>query len=256
MPLSAAGAWAAAVLGWGEPRGRERGRLRPYLTGLPEPLTSFELETGSPLPPRAPADTAGDGGECRRRRPALHVRLPCPGPGAAPRFAAGEGRFAPSSPPAGWGSPAWLGDGAGGPAAGCGAAGPGHGSLAAGGAEGRLRARRPLRSGGRWGDGRYLHEAASGAGGGGSGRSASRGSPGPSAAAGGRQRLRGGRRRRPVFSALTLRPPGPLREAEVGETAPRCRASKLAGCPFPPPAYTTVIAIKMVGFLYGLHSRV
>ncbi|XP_064026592.1 coiled-coil-helix-coiled-coil-helix domain-containing protein 7 isoform X1 [Pogoniulus pusillus] len=37
-------------LGRGEQRGRERGRLRPYLSGLPEPLTSFELETGCPPP--------------------------------------------------------------------------------------------------------------------------------------------------------------------------------------------------------------
>lgn len=62
LPLSAAGAWAAAALGRGEPRGRERGRLRPYLSGLPEPLTSFELETGCPLPPR------GSRGHGRGRR--------------------------------------------------------------------------------------------------------------------------------------------------------------------------------------------
>uniref|UniRef100_A0A8C4UH03 Coiled-coil-helix-coiled-coil-helix domain-containing protein 7 n=2 Tax=Falco TaxID=8952 RepID=A0A8C4UH03_FALTI len=66
LPLSAAGAWAAAALGRGEPRGRERGRLRPYLSGLPEPLTSFELETGCPLPPGLP-----------RTRPGTEPRYEC-----------------------------------------------------------------------------------------------------------------------------------------------------------------------------------
>lgn len=127
-PLSAAGAWAAAALGRGEPRGRERGRLRPYLSALPEPLTSFELETGlSPsrlgLPRTRPGTEVSAAGGPGARRPFSGARsfprptaerrrgrtgrggagrgAPAAGGAGAARGAGGTGRHAAALPPFG-----------------------------------------------------------------------------------------------------------------------------------------------------------
>lgn len=109
-PLSAAGAWAAAALGRGEPRGRERGRLRPYLSALPEPLTSFELETG-PFPSRLGLPRTRPGTEVSAAG-GPGARRPFSGARSFPRATAERRRDRTDSGGAGRGAPAAGGAGA------------------------------------------------------------------------------------------------------------------------------------------------